>query len=179
MYLAGVGERMTEVAGEVCDGFLVHPFTTRRYVDEVTVPALLRGRAAAGREDLDGFVVSGRAFVAIGRTDDELAAAVRGTKDQIAFYASTPAYRGVLERHGLGALQSELTQMTREGRWREMGERIDDALLHEMAVVGDPETVGKGVVERWGDRYDRVSLYVNHELDPSLLTATVEAVRRA
>ena len=47
--LAGVGELMTEVAGEVCDGFLCHGFTTERYLREVTLPALERGAAKAGR----------------------------------------------------------------------------------------------------------------------------------
>jgi probable F420-dependent oxidoreductase len=138
VYLAGVGERMTEVAGEVCDGFFVHPFTTRRYIDDVTMPALGRGRATAGRDGLDDFVVNGLVFVAIGRDDAELADAVRGTKQQIAFYASTPAYRGVLEAHDRGELQPELTRMSKEGKWAEMGELIDDELLDLVAVVGDP-----------------------------------------
>ena len=63
--LAGVGEHMTEVAGEVGDGFLVHGFTTERYLREVSLPALERGAAKAGktRGDLTvsypGFVVTG------------------------------------------------------------------------------------------------------------------------
>lgn len=179
VYLAGVGERMTEVAGEVCQGLFVHPFTTRRYVDEVTLPALVRGRSVGGQRGIDDFVVSGRAFVAIGRDDEELAAAVQGTKKQIAFYASTPAYRGVLEMHGYGDLQPELSQMTKQGRWEEMAELVDDELLRLMTVVGDPESVGREVVARWGDVYDRTTLYVNHEIEPAALAATVDAVRRA
>lgn len=178
VYLAGVGERMTEVAGEVCDGFFVHPFTTRQYIDDVTLPALGRGRAIAGRDGLDDFVVNGLVFVAIGRDDAELADAVRGTKQQIAFYASTPAYRGVLEAHDRGELQPELTRMSKEGKWAEMGELIDDELLDLVAVVGDPGMVGRAVVDRWGGIYDRMSLYVNYALDPEALTATVEAVRQ-
>ena len=84
---------MTEVAGEVCDGFFFHPFTTDRYLREVTLPALERGRAKAGRPGLDGFTLAGPAFTCVGRDEAELAVAVKGTKDQIAFYASTPAYR--------------------------------------------------------------------------------------
>lgn len=179
VYLAGVGSRMTEVAGEVCDGFLVHPFTTRRYLDEVTLPALALGRRKGGRYGLDDFVVSGRAFVAIGRNDEELADAVRGTKKHIAFYASTPAYRAVLELHGRAELQPELTRMSKQGRWAEMADLIDDELLGLMAVVGEPETAGKQVASRWGDVYDRVSLYVNHKIDPATLLAAVEALRGA
>jgi probable F420-dependent oxidoreductase len=177
VYLAGVGERMTEVAGEVCDGFFVHPFTTHRYIDEVTRPALTRGRAAAGRSGFDDFVVNGLVFVAIGRTDAELAEATRGTKQQIAFYASTPAYRGVLELHDRGELGPELTQMSRDGKWKEMGELIDDELLHLVAVVGDPKEVGAGVAKQWSGTYDRMSLYVNYTIDPGALAQTVDALR--
>jgi probable F420-dependent oxidoreductase len=177
VHLAGVGERMTEVAGEVCDGFFVHPFTTHRYIDEVTRPALTRGRAAAGRVGFDDFVVNGLVFVAIGRTDAELAEAIRGTKQQIAFYASTPAYRGVLELHDRGELGPVLTQMSRDGKWKEMGELIDDELLHLVAVVGDPEAVGAGVAKQWRGTYDRMSLYVNYTIDPGALAQTVDALR--
>jgi probable F420-dependent oxidoreductase len=179
VWLAGVGEKMTEVAGEVCDGFFVHPFTTPAYLAEVTVPALLRGRRIAGHDDLEGYSVATRAFVAIGRDEAGLADAVRGTKRQIAFYASTPAYHPVLEHHGYGDLQPELTRMTKEGRWDAMADAIDDDLLHLMAVVGDPATVGPGVADRWGTWCDRVALYVTYDIDPATLLATVEALRAA
>ena len=175
VYLAGVGERMTEVAGEVCDGFFVHPFTTRKYVEDVTLPALRRGRG----ESLDDFTICGPSFVAIGRNEQELADAIRGTKEQIAFYASTPAYRGVLEMHDRGELQPELTRMSKEGKWAEMGGLIDDELLGLMAVIGEPAAVGKELVERWQGVYDRLSLYITYKLAPELVRETVDAVRQA
>jgi probable F420-dependent oxidoreductase len=179
VYLAGVGDRMTEVAGEVCEGFFVHPFTTPRYLREVTLPALERGRAAAGRSSSDRVIISGRAFAAVGRDERELAEAVRGTKKQIAFYASTPVYAGVLRLHGYEELQPELTRMSKQGRWDEMGDLIEDDLLGLMAVVGDPDGVGRGVVERWGDVWDRASLYTTYRIAPELLAATADAMRRA
>jgi probable F420-dependent oxidoreductase len=101
VFLAAVGEKMTEVAGEVADGIIIHGFTTERYVKEVTMPAIERGLKAAGR-DRASFEVSGPLFVVTGTTEEELKAAEQGTKQQIAFYGSTPAYRGVLELHGWG-----------------------------------------------------------------------------
>jgi probable F420-dependent oxidoreductase len=50
VFLAAVGEVMTAVAGEVADGLLVHAFSTERYLREVTLPALGRGLARAGRD---------------------------------------------------------------------------------------------------------------------------------
>ena len=55
-------------------------------------------------------------FVVVGRDDAELAEAIRGTKQQIAFYGSTPAYRAVLELHGRRDLQPELTRLSNEGK---------------------------------------------------------------
>ena len=73
---------------------------------EVTMPALEAGRAKSGKP-LDGFEIGGPAFVTVGRNDAEMATAIKGTKDQIAFYASTPAYRPVLEMHGWGEVSDE------------------------------------------------------------------------
>jgi probable F420-dependent oxidoreductase len=170
---------MTHVAGETCDGFFVHPFTTRGYVDSVTLPALRRGREAAGLDGFDGFTVCGSTFVVVGRDDAELAAAAKATKERIAFYASTPAYRGVLETHGRGDLQPELTQLSREGRWAEMGDAVDDELLDLLAVVGDASSVAAAVAARWGDVYDRVSLDAPYDIDPGLLAEVAGAIQRA
>ena len=141
--LAGVGELMTEVAGEVCDGFLCHGFTTERYLREVTLPALERGAAKAGRTLAD-IEISGPAFVVTGTNEEEMARSAAGTKQQIAFYGSTPAYRGVLELHGWGGLQDDLNKMSKEGKWKEMGELITDEILHTFAVVAEPEKLAAG-----------------------------------
>ncbi len=176
VYLAGVGDYMTEVAGEVADGFFVHPFTTRRYLDEVTLPALRRGRAKAGK-DLSDFTICGPSFVTTGRNEEEMAAAVVGTKKQIAFYASTPAYRGVLELHGWGDLQPELTRLSKAGGWDQMGELIDDDMLHTFSVVGTPEEIGPGLKVKLADIVQRLSFYAMYDSDPAIWGPVRAAVR--
>jgi probable F420-dependent oxidoreductase len=166
VYLAGVGERMTEVAGEVADGFFVHPFTTGRYLREVTLPTLKRGRAKAGKEGFDDYTVCGSSMVVTGRTEEEMAKAARNTKRQIAFYASTPAYRPVLDLHGLGDIQPDLTALSKQGKWREMTDLITDDILTEFAVTGAPEEIGPALQAKIGDVYDRVSLYTPYPVDP-------------
>ncbi len=116
IFLAGVGELMTEVAGEVCDGFICHAFTTERYFREVTLPALERGRAKAGKTIRRGFEIAGPGFVVTGTNDAEMEAAANGTRQQIAFYGSTPAYKGVLDLHGWGDLQADLNRLSKAGR---------------------------------------------------------------
>lgn len=165
IFLAGVGELMTEVAGEVCDGFICHGFTTERYLREVTLPALRRGRAKAGLT-MEGFEIVGPSFVVTGADEAELTAAATGTRQQIAFYGSTPAYRPVLELHGWGGLQDELNTLSKQGRWVEMGELVDDELLHTFAVVGEPEQIAGAIHDRYGDVISRISFYAPYRSDP-------------
>ena len=176
VFLAGVGELMTEVAGEVCDGFICHPFTTERYLREVTLPALARGRAKVGKS-LDGLEIVGPSFVVTGADPDAIAKATAGTRQQIAFYASTPAYRGVLELHGWGGLQEQLNTLSKQGDWVAMGNLIDDDMLNTFAVVAEPENVAPEIQRRYGDVIDRISFYTPYETDPDRWGAVIEALK--
>ena len=165
VFLAGVGELMTEVAGEVCDGFICHGFTTEKYLREVTVPALARGRARAGKT-MEGFEIIGPSFVVTGADEAQMQAAATGTRQQIAFYGSTPAYRGVLDIHGWGGLQEQLNSLSKQGKWEEMGNLIDEEVLNTFAVVGEPETVATELHRRYGDVIQRLSFYAPYKSDP-------------
>jgi len=178
VFLAAVGRLMTEVAGEVADGIIIHGFTTERYVKEVTMPAVERGLQKSGRER-SAIQVSGPLFVVTGTTDEEIEAAKQGVKQQIAFYGSTPAYRGVLELHGWGDLQTELNALSKKGGWVEMGELIDDEILNTFAVVAEPEGVGAELKRRYGGVVDRCSFYAPYRTDPKRWTKTIEDLKQA
>jgi probable F420-dependent oxidoreductase len=178
VYLAGVGQLMTEVAGEVCDGFLCHGFTTERYLREVTIPALERGRAKAGKT-MEGFQIAGPSFVVTGSNEEQMKRAADGTRQQIAFYGSTPAYRGVLDLHGWGGLQDDLNKMSKEGKWVEMGQLIDDEILNTFAVVGEPEQIAPELTRRYGDVIDRISFYAPYKADPERWAPVLDALRAA
>jgi len=156
VFLAGVGGIMTEVAGEVCDGFLSHAFSTPKYFREKTIPAIERGLAKSGRKR-DTFEVTCPGFMVLGNNDEEIEKAAGGVRQQIAFYGSTPAYKPVLDLHGWGDLQGELNTMSKRGEWVEMGKLITDDILSEFAIVGRPEDVPKLVAERYGGLADRIS----------------------
>ncbi|MFJ9376656.1 LLM class F420-dependent oxidoreductase [Streptomyces sp. NPDC101455] len=167
VFVAAVGEAMTRVAGEVADGLLAHGFTTERYLREVTLPAVELGLDRSGRTR-DDFSVSHLLLTATGRTEEELARAIDGTRRQIAFYGSTPAYRGVLELHGWGELGDELNALSkssREDKWEAMGGLVDDEVLHTFAVVAEPERVAGEIRRRYGALVDRVSFYTAYEID--------------
>jgi len=167
IYLAGVGPKMTQVCGEVADGFFVHPFSTMRSFGELTLPAVDRGLEKSGRAASD-LAISLQVMVCTGASDEEIEASRQSTKQQIAFYGSTPAYRPVLECHGWGDLQSELNRLTKEGKWGEMNGLISDELLEEIAVCAPIGEVAKRVRERAQGRADRVSLVAHWNSDPDL-----------
>jgi probable F420-dependent oxidoreductase len=156
VFLAAVGPRMTEVAGEVADGVIIHAFTTEKYLRETTLPALERGLAKAGKAR-SAFEISYPVFVCTGRNRQELEEAKVATRRQIAFYGSTPAYRPVLESIGAGALQDDLNRMSKQGRWEEMGTLITDDILGAFAVVGEPSTIAGQIRSRYGDIIDRTA----------------------
>jgi probable F420-dependent oxidoreductase len=178
IFLAAVGELMAEVAGEVADGILIHGFTTERYLREVTLPAVERGLAKAGKSRSD-FQVSYPGFVVTGTNEEELAKAAAGTRQQIAFYGSTPAYRGVLELHGWGDLQPELNRLSKQGEWVQMGKLIDDEILNTFAVVCEPEQIPARVLERYGDVVDRLSFYTPYQSDPERWRAVLAGFKAA
>jgi len=178
VFLAAVGEMMTEVCGEVADGLLAHGFTTERYLREVALPALDRGLAKAGRSRKD-IEISYPGFVVTGTSDEAIADAAKGVRQQIAFYGSTPAYRPVLELHGWGDLQTELNTLSKQGKWVEMGELITDDVLDAFAVVGPPEDVPKLVLGRVGDVVDRFSFYTPYSVSPEQLAGILAGFKAA
>jgi len=129
VFLGGVGPRMTEVAGEVADGFMVHPFTTEKFMRETTMPALARGLARSGRTLADLEI----ALPLMTATNDRERDAIR---HRLAFYGSTPAYKIVLDAHGWGDLQPELNRLTKSGGWAEMPKLIPDEMVDAFVVCG-------------------------------------------
>ena len=177
VFLAAVGEHMTEVAGEVCDGMLVHPFTTERYLRDVTLPAIERGLAKAERKRED-FQLAYTAFVVTGN-DQEKEAAAGMVRSQVSFYGSTPAYRGVLEQHGWGDLQTELNALSKQGRWADMSNLVDDEILSTFAVVADVDDVPARLLERYQGAIDRIGFYVPLGGGPDAKQQIVRALQAA
>jgi probable F420-dependent oxidoreductase len=167
IWLGGVGPLMTEAAGEVADGFMVHPFCTERSLHEVTLPALERGRARRGA--LPGPIeMSLPVMVATGEDDASMDAAIGAVRGQIGFYASTPAYQVVLDVHGWGDLQPRLRDLTRSGDWGGMANEVHDELLHAVAVVAPPDQVAGEIRRRYGSVLDRVALNAPYSTAPDL-----------
>jgi probable F420-dependent oxidoreductase len=176
--LAAVGTAMTRVAGEVADGLLAHGFTTRSYLKEVTLPAVEEALAKAGRPR-EEFEVKYSPFVATGRDDEEIERSIAEVRERIAFYASTPAYRPVLEHHGWGDLQTDLNVLARKGQWKEMGGLIDDEVLAAFSLVARsvdlPEALGQWVA----GLADRTGFYASSDVGPDQTVEMIATLRHA
>ncbi|HZQ77873.1 MAG TPA: LLM class F420-dependent oxidoreductase [Acidimicrobiia bacterium] len=178
VFLAAVGEKMTEVAGEVCDGMFIHGFTTEKYLRETTIPAIERGLAKSGRTRAD-IELAFPTFMVTGETDEEWQTADAAVREQIAFYGSTPAYRPVLEAHGWGEAQDELNRLSKQGAWKEMGKVITDDILDAFAVRGTPGELPGLVLARYGDLVDRLSFYAPYRADPETWADVVAGFKAA
>src|SRR5215831_11242983 len=173
--LAGFGPAMIAVAGEVADGWIVHPLNSPAYVEAVGLPALERGLARTGRARRD-VEIACQTIAMIGSTDAEIATARMKAKGQIAFYGSTPAYRVLLDHHGWGDLQPELNRMSKQGQWSEMIALVTDDMLDAIGVAGRPAEVGRRLRERnaWADR---TSLVLYNETEPEAVVDLVRAFK--
>jgi probable F420-dependent oxidoreductase len=148
--LAGVGWRMARAAGEVADGFHVHPLHSKGYLRDVVRPAIAEGARGARRDPAEIDLITS-VLIVTGESDAERAAAERYARQQIAFYASTPSYRPFLAYHGFEALGRALSGLARDGRFADMAAHVPDALLEAVAVSATPARLGEAIRARYED----------------------------
>jgi probable F420-dependent oxidoreductase len=168
IYVGALGPRLTRATAQVADGLLVMPFGSKRFLQEVTMKAVADGLAAADRDTAELAVVP-EIIVSVG--EDHAA-----TRQLLAFYGSTPAYRPVLEVHGWGDLQPELNALSKQGRWHEMGALIDDDVLHTIAACGTPKEVAAHIRDRVDGVADQVCVYQHGPIEVDALAQIVDAL---
>ena len=167
VYLAGVNERMCRAAGEVADGFHVHPVHSVGYVNDVVKPAIAAGATSAGRS-ADNIALYAPVFAVTGETEVERAESEAEVRRQISFYGSTPNYRAVLEYHDCGHIAKELSALVRQGEFDAMAKLVPDSLVDAIAISAEPAKLGAALRARYDGVFDRVSLYFpikEHESD--------------
>ena len=174
--LGALGPKMTEVAGEVADGLVVHPFNSMPFITERALPAVERGLARGGRSRED-FILQINAIVVTGETDEAREVAARSVRDLLGFYASTPAYRPPMEAVGYGDLQPELNRLSKEGRWDELGAHIDDNFVREFATVGEPGQIAAMLRERYGEHADRLAIYAPYAAPDDMWAAIIRELK--
>jgi probable F420-dependent oxidoreductase len=156
--VAGVSPGLIRLAGEISDNLHVHPFHSPAYLRSVVVPEVEKGATLAGRQASD-VGLSTSVFVITGETPKERERQRAAVRSRIAFYASTPAYRVVLDIHGWGAVGEKAHALSRSGQWEEMSDCVSDEMLAAFAVEADPNDVGAALRERYDGLIDRVALF--------------------
>ncbi len=165
--LGALGPVMTQVAGEVADGLIIHPFNSEPFVREHALPAVDKGLEKSGRSRGD-FILSIAAMIITGQTEEHFKNAYDSVKNLLAFYGSTPAYRPPMDACGFGELQPELNRLSKEGKWDQMATLIDDKFVRAFAVVGEPHEIAPQLTQKYGDEANRLSIYAPYYAEPDV-----------
>jgi len=174
--LGAMGPRMTEVAGEVADGLIVHPFNTMPFLEQLQLPALARGLEKSGRS-ADEFITQVAGIVVTGSNEQEYEAARKTVCGLLAFYGSTPAYLPPMEAVGYEALHPELNTLSKQGRWDEMTQLIDDDFLNAFAVCGEPDTIASALRAKYAAFSTRLSIYAPYALPDAVWRGIIEQLK--
>lgn len=175
--IAAVGRDMLRLAGRVCDGVRLHGFCTRRYLEEVALPQVLDGLAAAGR-DRRHFEVWGGGFVATGRDADEVARQLEWCRYRIAFYGSTRTYSPVLALHGWDELAAKLHEMSKRGQWERMAAEVPDDVLDAFVAAAPHRDLAAAVEKRFGGLVDALALAFPDEMPDGAAREVVQDLQR-
>ncbi|MBI3744016.1 MAG: TIGR03617 family F420-dependent LLM class oxidoreductase [Chloroflexi bacterium] len=180
IYISALNPYNLQLAGELCDGIRMHGFNTPKYTQKVILPYLEAGAKKAGRtlKDLD---IVGVGFTITGANEEAIEKQIRPTKKHLAFYASTPAYRPVMDIHGWGEEHLELHRLSREGKWDEMADVFTDEMLAEFANIGTHDQIAKKIKQRWGGVSTRCGfkIPVNGPKDAETLKSILAELRKA
>jgi probable F420-dependent oxidoreductase len=158
IFLAGVNPTLCRTGGEVADGFHVHPLHSVRYLREVARPAIDEGARTRGKR-VDDLELFAPVFAITGLTPEETAGRERFVREQIAFYASTPNYRCVLDVHGWAGKGETLSKLMRAGDFGAMAAQVSDEMLDAFAVSAPMDKLPGLLRQRYAGLVQRVALY--------------------
>ena len=174
--LSATGPLMTKVAAELADGMIMHPFSSEKYMSEVSMPAIQEGLRRSGRT-LDEFIIDYAPMIATGTTEEELNTSIAVVRDRIAFYGCTVAYKPVLDIHGWGELQDELIALNRQHKTKQMSDLITDDMVRTIAIVGEPLEVIESMRDRLAGVVGRTGFSVDGFSDQQI-SELLESLRR-
>jgi probable F420-dependent oxidoreductase len=175
--LAAVGPVMLKTAARLADSVRLHGFATRAYLEQVVRPMLEAELKQSGRS-FEHFEITGGGFVATGPDKAAVQEAAEKLRYRVAFYGSTPAYRGVFDIHGLTDLGVKLTEMSKRGEWKQMPAQISDDVLDLFVARGTYDNIPDAIARRFGAIVDAVTLDFTPGTEPHTRRAVVEAIQR-
>ena len=157
IHLAAINKLMCRLCGELADGHLPGDPITWKWHEEVMLPNLEIGLERSGRKlkDLD---LGGYGFIGCATSDAGIDKVVKGLKERVALYASTPEYKDMLSMHGWSVNQEDFAALTREGEWEEMGNLVTDKMLEAYAIISKPDDLIGALKKRYGGKVDRIQI---------------------
>ncbi len=177
--MAAVGPAMLRLGGEIADGVRLHPFSTRRYLEEVSIAHIEEGLKKSGRQRRDVEVVAGGyGFIGTGPDYEAIAKARAYVRFRIAFYCSTRAYWDVIRLHDLIELGEKVNPLPRQNRWDEMAEQIPEDKIDLFATIEPYETLPDAIAKRYGGCADSVLLQISANDDVDRLAECVAAIQK-
>jgi probable F420-dependent oxidoreductase len=174
--IAAVGPAMLRVAGHVCDGVRLHPFCTRKYLENVVMPELQTG-FARGQRDRESFEIGGGGFIVTGADDATVAKNLEWVRVRVAFYGSTRSYFPVWEQHDLQDLGAKLYRMSVDGKWNEMAAEISDDVVHLFAAVGRHDQIVSAVEQHFGGVSDAITETITDGAEPGLSAELIQELQ--
>ncbi len=159
IHLAAIGPNMCAVAGEVADGVRLHPVCTPRFIDEMVMPNLTRGAKRVGRPLADVEVCM-KPLIGTAADTAKLGKVVDSVRARVAFYLSTPSYRRTFQLHGWEDIAEQASVLSRQKRWDELPDLVDDEMLHTVATIGTFDDIADKLNERYAGRVDRLEFSI-------------------
>lgn len=153
VYGSGVNRVMLRHCAAACDGVAVHSLATAPgYFEEVVLPALRegtqlgkalregahRGATQLGETPRGGSMPSLACWI-IACVAEDSETAVRLARRQLAFYFSTPSYRGVAEAAGWAASAEAIRNRAKQARyqdWDQVADAVPDEMVRSLAIAG-------------------------------------------
>jgi len=175
--IAAVGPAMLRLAGRACDGVRLHPFCTRRYLEQAVMPRIDEGLARGGRKRAN-FEITGGGYVVTGPDDETVDKLFEWVRYRVAFYGSTRSYFPVWEAHGLEDLGLKLHEMSKRGEWDKMAAEIPDDVARLFAAVGKHDTIAAEIEKRFGDVTDTLNASMTTTPRTTLTPDLIQDIRR-
>ena len=121
------------------------------------LPNLEIGLERSGRtlKDLD---LGGYGFIGCATNTEGLDRVANGLKERVALYASTPEYAEMLSMFGWSVSQEDFANLSRQGKWAEMGNLVTDDMLEAYSVITTPEDLPSALAKRYGGKVDRIPI---------------------
>jgi probable F420-dependent oxidoreductase len=175
--MAAVGPLMLKTAARVADSVRLHSFATRAYLEQAVRPMLAQELEAGGKS-FENFEITGGGFVATGPDQAAVREAAEKVRYRVAFYGSTPAYRGVFDLHGVGDLGARLTEMSKQGQWSEMAAQVPDDVLDLFVARATYDELPGAIEKRYGGIVDTVSIDFTPGTEAATRRGVIAAVQR-